>query len=336
MAIEGQDEDILSDEELERQQRIADGEDVNANPVVGAEDAKTAAAPAASPVPTPEPTAPPASTTAAAAPAAGAEDDAKGTKVVGVASKDGTGIIPYSALQAERRNARSANARADRAEQELAAAQQQLTDLKSGKAPIADVTEDDVKQMEADFPDKGKQLRALWERAQHAAPAPAPAPKSGEDENDAQTVTQEAIDQIPTLLAWQHDTDTTKFARAQEIDAVLLKSPKWAGKPAVERFAAVTEMVAEEFDLQFENPFKKAKASTSASPAAPAASPAAASTDPAQAAARKPPESLSDFKGGVSADHGTIDVARATPQALVNRMSEMSDEEIDAHLAKYG
>ena len=64
--------------------------------------------------------------------------DAATERVAGVASKDGARVLPYAALQAERRSARQANGRATRAEQELEAARQQIADLKAGKAPEDD------------------------------------------------------------------------------------------------------------------------------------------------------------------------------------------------------
>lgn len=325
----------LTDDQLEAAQRAADGEVEGTDPVVndgedegedtvaGAE--KSAAAPAPSPEPTPEPT--PAPTPA---PAAAEEAGADKGKIEGVQSKDGGRVLPYSALQAERRAARAATARADRAEAEAAAAKQQLEDLKAGKAPIADITEQDVIDMEADFPAQGAKLRALWERAQ-AAPTAAPKPEDGKDEDDPVLRTQELIDQVPLLLDWQHN-DPDKFNRAVEHDALLLKSPKWAGKPAAERFEEATRRTADEYDIPFEKP--KASSPPAASPA-PTGAPAAAK--PAEnEPERRNPETLSDFKSGATPDHGSLDLRGSNPVVLLNKFQDMSDEEIDAHLAKLG
>ncbi len=292
---------LLSDEELDARQRAVDGEAADHNPTAEAE--------------------PPAGETleAAAAPAAGAEPKPETDKIVGVASKDGGRVLPYAALQAERRSARAASGRAERAEQELQAAQKLIADLRAGITPDAEVTEADVADMEANFPEQGKKMRALFERSQASA-APAPAQAAAEEPSDDPV--QEAIDQVPLLLEWQHG-DVEKFGRAQEIDAVLLKSPKWRDKPSVDRFTEVARMVADEYDVPFTSP----KTSTAASPAAPAAAPAMQ---------RRQPETLSDFKGGSIADHGSIDANRVSPQQLLARMADMTDEQIDEHLAKYG
>lgn len=317
----------LSDDEIEARQRALDGEDTTTDPTVGDEPEAGAAeeAGAAAEVTTEgtEAAAAEAATTEAAAEKpAGAEAE---PKVEGVQSKDGTRVLPYGALQAARRDARRAESRAERAEREAAELKQQIEDLKAGKTPGGEeLTEEKVAEMEADFPEEGRKLRAAFNRIQELE-AKVPKAEASQDD-DADNPTQEAIDQVPLLLEWQHG-DPEKFVRAQEIDSVLMKSPKWAGKPAVARFEQVARMVADEYDIAYPEP----KSSTNA-PAAATAKPA----DPAAQAQRKPPETLSDFKGGSVADHGSIDVKRMTAPALLDRMQGMSDDEIDAHLAKYG
>lgn len=327
----------LSDDEIEARQRAADGETQDTDPKVGddpagnvdpAQAADTTAAvddkSAAPETAAADPAA--AAADPAAAPAAGGDAPAK---VEGVLSKDGTRVLPYAALQAERRSARAASAKADRLANELAAAQQLIEDLKAGKTPDTGVvTEEDVRDMEENFPEQGKKMRALFEAAKAATPA---APASDPDPGEAEDPVQEAIDQVPLLLEWQHG-DAEKFARAIEHDTVLRKSPKWADKPAVDRFTEVARRVADEFDIPFPSPKTSTQTAGTAAPANAAAPQSAA----VQAAQRKPPETLSDFKGGSVADHNSMDVAKASPRALLSRMEEMSDEQIDAHLAKYG
>lgn len=321
----------LSDDELEARQRAEDGEDTATNPPVENDDTAatdaTAAAPEAQAAaaedgkPDATTTTPPAD--AAVAPAAGADATDATAKVDGVLSKDGTRVLPYAALQAERRSARAASARAERTERELEEARQQIADLKAGKTPDSDaLTEEKVADMEANFPEEGKKLRTAFNRIQELeAKVPKAEPK---DDTDLDDPVQDAIDQVPLLVEWQHG-DAQKFERAIEHDSVLVKSPKWADKPAVDRFAEAARRVAEEFDIPFEKP------STQQAAAKPAAT-----TAPAVQATRKPPETLSDFKGGSVADHGTVNVEKMSPQALLGRMEDMSDDEIDAHLAKYG
>lgn len=328
--MSNENEEILSDDEIEARQRAADGEGQDTDPKVGdeaeddADTAKAVEAPAAEEKPTTQEPAAAEQAGAAAepavAPAAGGEAPGK---VEGVLSKDGARVLPYAALQAERRSARAASAKADRLSQELEAANQLIADLKAGKTPdTGEVTEEDVADMEANFPEQGKKMRVLFEAAKSATPAKASTDPESEVGDDP---VQEAIDQVPMLLEWQHG-DPAKFSRAIEHDTVLLKSPKWADKPAVERFAEAARRVADEYDIPIPAP----------KPSSTAAAPAAPQTAAVQAAQRKPPETLSDFKGGSVADHNSMDVAKASPQALLARMEGMTDDQIDAHLAKYG
>lgn len=321
----------LSDEEIEARQRAADGETQDTDPKVGDDPAGNVDPAQAADTTATVDDKSAAPETAAADQAAAAADPAVASaaggeapaKVEGVLSKDGTRVLPYAALQAERRSARAASAKADRLANELAAAKQLIDDLKAGKTPDTGVvTEEDVREMEENFPDQGKKMRALFEAAKAVTPA---APAADSDPGEADDPVQEAIDQVPLLLEWQHG-DAEKFARAQEIDRVLFNSPKWKGKPAVDRFTEAARVVADEFDIPFPSP----KTSTTA------AAPAAPQSAAVQAAQRKPPETLSDFKGGSVADHNSMDVAKASPRALLSRMEDMTDDEIDAHLAKYG
>lgn len=303
MTLQNDTPEDLSDDELEASQRAADGE-VDTPPadpdpeapaaVVEGEAVKTEAE--AKPEPEPE-------------------------KVVGVASKDGTRVLPYAALQAERRNSRQASGRADRAEQELNEARQLIADLKAGKKPEStELTEEDVARMEEDFPEEGKKLRAVLSRNQELE---AKAPKSAVvDDDPADDPIQEAIDQVPLLAEWQH-TDPEKFGRATAIDSALQGSPKWRDKPVAERFAHVARQVAEEYDLPVQ------QVSTSK----PKPSDPQAVID---SASRAKPNTLSDFKGGASPDHGQVNFEKMSPASMLDKFSQMTDAEMDAHLAKLG
>lgn len=302
MTLQNDNYEDLSDDELEARQREADDK--------AAADA----------LETPDPE---------AAPAAVVEGEAETEhtpepvpeKVTGVASKDGTRVLPYAALQAERRNARQASSRASRAEQERDALKQEIEDLKAGKSKTSDeLTEDDVKAMEDDFPEQGRKLRTAYERSKELE---AKAPKAAAQEEDFDDPLQEAIDQIPMLVGWQHE-DPEKFARAQAIDAALTGSPKWRDKPVVERFAFVAKQVADEYDI----PMQEEKPSNTRP-----------SNDPKRAienASRGKPNTLSDFKGGASPDHGRVNYEKMSPASMLGKFSQMSDEEMDAHLAKLG
>ena len=320
----------MSDEQLEAAQRLVDGEtedtnhEVKSDAAAGTTDEATANTAAATTATADVPNAEADAAAATAAGADAADDPAASDKVVGVASKDGSRILPFAALQAERRNARVANSRYESTKQELEEARQLIADLKAGKVPEAELTEADVRQMEEDFPDQGKKLRALFDKAQ-AAVASAPAKTAAATEVDAgDSPTQDAIDQVPLLVEWQIG-DAEKFDRAVEHDRLLLTSPKWKDKPVLERFTQAAKLTAEEFDIPFPEPKASTKPKTTPSTAQAVAD-----------AARTTPNTLSDFKGGAVPDHGTDNFSKMPANQLLDRFAGMTDDEIDAHLAKHG
>lgn len=242
-------------------------------------------------------------------------------KVAGVASKDGTRVLPYAALQSERRNARQNANRASRAEQERDALKQQLEDLKAGKVTESEPSfDEELAEIEADYPERGKKLRAEIERLQAFESKPT-APAVEEDDFSDDPV-QDAIDQVPLLVGWQHE-DPEKFGRAQAIDNALKGSPKWRDRPVVERFAHVARQVADEYDI----PLQEEQTSNTQP---------SRSQEAIETAARAKPNTLSDFKGGAAPDHGNVDYEKMSPAAMLNRFNSMTNDEMDAHLARLG
>lgn len=63
---------------------------------------------------------------------------------------------------------------------------------------------------------------------------------------------QDAVDEVPDLVAWQHNQDQTDWNRVKEIDTYLAGHPAWKDKPMVERFA----------ELALRRNAEKAKATT--------------------------------------------------------------------------
>lgn len=248
-------------------------------------------------------------------------------KVAGIASKDGSRVLPYAALQAERRAARQERGARERVEAELAQTRQQLEDLKSGKTAAEnpdELTAEELEQLN-EFPVIAKMARTLAatkEQLVKAQKAVATQTRNAEPEVDPVDAAQEAVDQIPLLSEWQAN-DREKFARAVEIDAVMRNSPKWKDKPMEARFAHVTKQVADEFDVQI--PDEKPLANTSADKAN-------AVIDKAK---RVAPNTLSDFKGG-QVDQTTERISEMSNTKMFARMSQMSDAEIDEHLRSLG
>ena len=249
-----------------------------------------------------------------------ADEEPQPVKVAGVASKDGSRVLPYSALKAERRAARHERNERERIEAELTAARKQIEDLKAGVTPDGDeLSEEELADISVDFP----KLAKVHERFK-AAQAELAELKKGkaQPESDDDPV-QDAIDTVPLLADWQA-TDAEKFARAKAIDAALQGSRKWAGRDLAERFAYVAKQVADEYDIQIEEEPQSKPKPNRADP-----------KDVIDKAKRHAPNTLSDFKGG-AADPQAERLERLPAAKAVARMSAMSDEEIDAHLAKFG
>jgi chemotaxis response regulator CheB len=113
---------------------------------------------------------------------------------------------------------------------------------------------------------------------------------------------QEVIDEVPDLLAWQHDeASQDKWQRAIEHDNALRADPDWKTKPAVERFAEAARRV---------RAASQAPAPGPAPSPAPAPAPAGNRTDPAAviaAASTEGPKGLSDLRGGGPANAPALD-----------------------------
>lgn len=250
--------------------------------------------------------------------------------IAGILSADGKRVLPYVALKAERRAANHERRLRETAERERDEALQRIEDLKAGKQPEeADpgLSEEDLEDLKLIGPAGEKavaRLRAAEEQLSKLKPAAAEPEAEPEDpQQAAREATQEDIDSIPLLLSWQA-ADPEKFGRAVVLDNALKTSRKWADKPQAERFAHVTKLVADEFDI----PFEQAPRTT---------------TTPAQAdpkavlkqAAREAPNTLSDFKGG-AADQSELRIDKMAPAQALARMSKMTDDELERHLARSG
>lgn len=250
-------------------------------------------------------------------------------KVAGVASKDGKHVLPYAALKGAREEAKAERDARLAAEAKAAALEQQIADLKAGKRPEAEADDglDDeaLQDLAIDFPAIAKlanSVKTMRETIKNlTTAAPAKQEQSAEPSDDP---VQDAIDAVPTLAAWQYG-DHEKFNRAVQHDAVLKTSPKWRDKPLAERFAEATRRAAEEFDEPVD---EQPVTQQTNKPAAQQAKP----TTP-KAPVRRPPSTLSDFKGGAG-NTKTDDIRGLDAPAGVRAFERMSDAEIDDYLRR--
>jgi hypothetical protein len=256
----------------------------------------------------------------------------KQNKPSGVFSKDGKTVLPFAVVQAARQDRAAERQARMAAEAERDALRQQIEDLKAGKTPV-DEDADPLDKLVAEAAEDVPVVAELHKRLKEAERALKQASKPREEEPEADPrvaalqALQDDIDSVPLLAEWQA-ADAEKFDRAKAIDAALVGSPKWRGKPQAERFAFVAKQVAAEYDIdvEVEDPAPPTKKQT----------PNKADPKTVVAGARRAaPNTLSDFKGGAAdPNEGRIDKMPAAK--AVARMSEMTDEEIDEHLAKFG
>lgn len=221
------------------------------------------------------------------------------------------------ALRASRRAERQARDEAARLKAELEETRKQIP------APKDDgVTDAELAELEADMPIVAKALRET--RALKASLPKAPAPAPAADPEFTPPVqpphVQDAIDDIPDLLAMQNDPDQSAFLLAVQTDALLKQHPKWADKPLPERLAECARRVKAELGPAAPAPAPQ-----------PPASPAPARRSPAAAVDKAPvvpPTTLSDIAGGAAP---TTETAPGVKQFM-----SMSDEDILAALARHG
>ena len=274
----------------------------------------------------------------AAAPAAEAappttHEPEKQSKPSGVLSKDGKTVLSFAVVQSARAEKAAERQARLAAEAERDALRQQLEDLKAGKKPAAeadDTLDDEIAEAAADFPllgrihEANKELRKEIDALKGKGNTPAPKDDPTPEKNPAEAL-QDDIDAVPALAEWQA-ADPEKWARAVELDKALINSPKWRGKSQVERFAHVTTLVADEFDIQTETP----------APAAQRTTPNRADPKTAIANARRTaPNTLSDFKSGAP-EANEVRLDRLPVHKMLARMEDLSDEDIERHLAKFG
>jgi hypothetical protein len=257
-------------------------------------------------------------------------------KPAGVSSKDGKHVLPYSALAKARNEASAHRSRAEAAEREAAAARAELEAVRSGKAPdkaegddLANLTEEEIAEIEADYPQLAKLARVAKLAVDRVGKtdtqaATKPAAQNDEPSEPSGDPVQDAIDMVPDLLAWQTDpAHADKFALAVQHDNALKASPKWANRPMEERFAEAARRVREEFDIAEEqSTSSKDKTDDKANEAVHGKK----AQDVIDKATERKPNTLSDLNGG--ARPASASVANMTPVSMLNKFMSMTPEEM--------
>ncbi len=185
-------------------------------------------------------------------------DSQDGADAQGVLNQDGKHVIPFSVLKSTRERAYRAEEMLREAQQKLADLEQQARQSSQGAKPgesartdtnsfASDLSPDDLKLLEEDFPTVFKAIQAAEAKFQQLESKLQPVENSvrqAETER-AQSVAdtvQGAIDSIPKLAHIQAN-DPAAFDLAIQFDATLRNQSAWADKSFTERFTKVTEMV---------------------------------------------------------------------------------------------
>lgn len=211
-----------------------------------------------------------------------------------------------AALRASRRAERRAREEAERLKKEL-------EELRS-KAPVKRDDDDlDLAELENDFPAAAaalKKEREAREAAERRAAELAPKDTQHNDfvPESFPDAVQDAIDDVPQLLAWQNSPDQTAFALAKAADAMLAAHPKWRDRPLAERFAEAVKRVSADLD----EPAPKTTTEIA--------------QERIKGTQRKPLNTLSDLGGSTPAD----------TRSNVDRYARMTDDEIFEDLARGG
>lgn len=211
-----------------------------------------------------------------------------------------------AALRAARRAEKRLREENDRLKADLEAAR------KAAPPAATELTDEELASLKEDFPAQYKLYAKQKELEQRIAATPQPQAQSSEEFQpiEFRPDVQELVDQVPDLLAWQHDpTAQDKLKRAIAYDTALEHDPDWIGKPVVERYAEAVARTKRAFGAATPPPAKT-------DPPVPRQDPAAviASLEPAG------PKGISDFGGGQPASAPAIDFNLMTDEEILARL----------------
>lgn len=259
---------------------------------------------------------------AAAAPAAANTDATPGEGAAAAATPGAEPDKPDAVATAQDKpkgDVRAALRASRHAEQrlrdELAEAKQTIEQLKSGDLPTdTNISEEELNQLEADFPAMAKAIRRqqALEREIQALKVPTKDVTGGSDFQPLEYApqVQMLIDDVPDLLAWQHDPNAQdKFQRAIEYDKALNVDPDWKDKPAVERFAEAARRTREKFGMPAT---PTPSAGDKPAPKTPVDPKAALDAAPATG-----PKGISDFRGGSPASSPSLNYDHMSDEAIM-------------------
>lgn len=153
---------------------------------------------------------------------------------------------PRAALRASRRAER-------RAQEEVARLKAENEALRQGKTVASGETDEDevLATLEIDQPEVATVFKRLKEKVDRLEGSQAQREADPEFIPDSlPPELQDAVDEIPALLAMQNDPDQASWSLAKRTDALLTVHPKWANASQTDRLNEVARRVAAELGTQ--------------------------------------------------------------------------------------
>lgn len=185
----------------------------------------------------------------------------KAEKPEGILAKDGKNVIPYSQLESARSRASAAEALA---KEQAAEIERLKAEKEKPQEDVATLTNEELDALEADSPTLAKTLRAqqaaiqkLTERLEVVAGKQDG--QAADEEKAVKSEVQAAIDENPTLAAWQTAEDQTLWNEAFRFDKALRESPAYANVSFADRFKKVVELTQSALGLETETPKEEVK-----------------------------------------------------------------------------
>lgn len=247
---------------------------------------------------------------------------------VGIATKSGSGVLPFKVLAEERQQKQHWKAQATTLQEQLAEAQRKLQELQAHggtaaqqKQAIEDLSDEEIEAAGEDFPllkKLAQKVKAL-EKAPQATPATDPQEAADEQaaaEHQAYLAAMEAIKDKP-LLARAHAAGGVLWARAVELDQQLASDPTATFASLSQRAAKVQELLAAEIGAAIPAPSQQTQA------------PALKPVEPQPFR----PNTTSDLMGG-SAPQGDGINDSADGMALARRFATMTPEQLQAAIRR--
>lgn len=239
--------------------------------------------------------------------------EAKEPEPTGIQSRDGKHVIPYDVLKTERERRMATEAEIQRLREHLAQmeANQASGNKQDQYVPPTPETLDAIRQ---DFPELGRQFDYMMNEVstlRHSLTQMV-SQLQNERATTAEMTVQSEIDANPTLANWQA-TRPDLFDAAVAQDNLLRENPAFAHLPLAQRFQKAIEMVSVLYGAPLvttETPPETENLTEKAQEAVAKAKPSI-------------PNSLSDVRGAI-----------APEKSEIQRVEDMSAEELGAHLMK--